>query len=119
MSTVLLLGATLVVATKALDCLSTLRAIRSPTCETNPIARALMRRLGIGPSVALVFVLASFWTAALAALALRSGSQGIQAIVASNCLLVALVQGAVAHTNWTGQWNVVTRVVLRVHRGGG
>ena len=34
-------------------------------------------------------------------------------------LPVAAIQGAVAHTNYTGRWNVVTRRVLLIHRGVG
>ncbi len=36
--------ALLVVATKGLDCLTTLRAVPVPAAETNPLARRIMHR---------------------------------------------------------------------------
>ena len=111
----LLLGtAALVIATKALDCLTTLAAVPTAAAETNPIARRIMRRLGVRRAVVLVFTLSTAWTGGLTILAAATGTLGAVLFIATG-LGVATVQAAVAHTNWTGRWNPITSRILRLH----
>jgi len=108
--------ALLVVATKGLDCLTTLRAVPVAAAETNPLARRIMHRLGVHRSVALVFVLATIWTCALATVTILMDSAVYAALFVGLGLFVATVQAAVAHTNWTGRDNAITSRVLHCHR---
>ena len=116
MTAALLVTAFALIVTKALDGLSTLRAVHDPDAETNPLARPLMRRCGVRATAALVFGLAVLIVAAALGLVWLSGSRLFAWVFVVVGLGVALVQLAVAHTNWTGRWNPITRRVLRAHR---
>jgi len=110
-------AAALVIATKALDCWTTLRAVGPRgSAETNPVGRWLMRQLGVARAVAVVFVLSAASTIALAAIVQSAQGTTLQWVYVSVACAVACVQGAVAHTNWSGRWNVVTVRVLQWHR---
>jgi len=115
MNTLILCTALLILGTKALDCLTTLRAVLVPEAESNPIARSVMNRLGVRRTVALVFVVAATWTCALTAAALATESLPVGVVFVAAGLFVALVQGAVAHSNWSGRRNRITRQVFRFH----
>ena len=116
MNLLVICTALLVVATKALDCLTTLRAVPVAAAETNPLARRIMQRLGVHRSVALVFVLATVWTCAIATVTILVNSTVYAALFVGLGLFVATVQAAVAHTNWTGRYNAITSCVLLFHR---
>lgn len=118
MTTLVLVAAALVIITKAADCLTTLRAVPVADAETNPLARGLMRRLSVRGAVTLVFVFACLWTCGAAALVLAQESSWASAGFVALALFVALVQGAVAHTNRTGRLNGVTVRVLAAHELG-
>lgn len=106
-----------IVITKALDVLTTLRAVGvRGEGETNVFAQRWMRRFGVGVVAAVVF-------AVTVAVALVVGVGAIRSdvvVVKVGCVVVggfvAFVQGAVAHTNASGRWNFVTRRVLAFHR---
>lgn len=115
MNTLIVCTALLILGTKALDCLTTLRAVLVPEAESNPIARSMMNRLGVRRTTALVFVIATIWTCALTAVALATESVLVGAVFVAAGLFVALVQGAVAHSNWSGRRNGITRHVFRFH----
>ena len=117
MDTLVICTAALILATKALDCLTTLAAVPTAAAETNPFARGIMHRLGVRRATALVFVLASAWTCALSAVVLMMESTLYAALFIVVGLFVAMVQAAVAHTNWTGRQNAITSRVLRAHHG--
>lgn len=104
----------LLVLTKLLDVLSTLRAIDAEQ-ETNPMAARLMRMFGVKVAVWFVFVVACAVVAASAALALFGPPWLAWAFVAFG-LLVAIVQACVARANVSGRHNVVTAVVAAWHR---
>jgi len=111
---VLVVAAALVV-TKLLDVLSTLKVIRVPQQETNPLAARLMHAVGVRPAVWLVFALSCATVAANTWLALH----GPRALAAAFCVLglaVAVVQACVARANLRGRHDAVTRLVLRLHR---
>jgi len=105
---------TLLVVTKLLDVLSTAQKIGYPLDETNPIARRMMRHAGTGRTIWLFFFLAlaiistAGWTAI-------AGGIIIQASFMALGLIISIVQGAVAHCNWTGQSNLITRRVNTLH----
>jgi len=116
MDTLIVCTAAALVVTKALDCLTTLRGIRSAAAETNAIARSLMQRIGIRRAVALIFVLALGCIYAAAAYALYSEQVVWRAGFVVIGLAISIVQAAVAHTNHTGRDNPITRRVRRMHK---
>ncbi len=97
-------------ATKLLDVLSTLARIRNTDAETNPFARGLMKRLGAGKTVWLVFILALGIISVAGFAALRGGLIMQIAFIALG-LAVSVIQGAVAFANWSGADNFITRQV--------
>lgn len=106
------------VVTKALDCVTTLRAVGPRgVAETNPIGCWIMQRLGVMGAVGLVFVVCAVLAVALAAVVVASGSDLLAGGYVAVAGLVAFVQGSVAHTNWSGRWNAVTVRVRALHRG--
>lgn len=102
-------------ATKWLDCRTTLRRIDSPAGETNPLARTAMARWGMRRATWGVFALAALITGTAAAAALGSPSPWARPAFTALGLAIAAVQGAVARHNATGRSNAVTRAVLRAH----
>ena len=116
MDTLVICTAALILATKALDCLTTLAAVPTAAAETNPLARGIMHRLGIRRTTALVFAMAAALTCTVAAVVLMMDSTLYAALFIVAGLFVATVQAAVAHTNWTGGWNAITSRVLRAHQ---
>jgi hypothetical protein len=110
------LAALAVVVTKALDGATTLRRIGPDGAgESNPVARAMMQRLGVRTAVVGVCVFAAVWAVLLAGLVLASGVAWLQLGYVVTALFVAVVQAAVARTNATGRANSVTRRVIALH----
>ena len=114
MTALVLLTAGALVVTKALDCLTTLRHVDAST-ETHPLARGWMARFGVPRTVLGVFVLSLATVLACLLLVLSTEQVWIHCSYVLAGTLVAAVQAAVAHTNATGSWNVVTRQVARIH----
>lgn len=117
MSALVWITAVYVVWTKFLDCASTLRHVRTAEAETNAFARRLMRRIGFGRAVWGIFGFVTVWTVAIAASVLATGNRWTALGYAALALLVGTVQLAVARTNSTGRFNVISRAVLRLHVG--
>lgn len=101
------------VVTKAADLWTTWRFV-GVASETNPLGRALMARLGMKGALAVVGVVAALLIATSWAVALRLGPEAM-GVLAAWSTVVAVVQGAVALTNATGRFNLVTRRVLALH----
>ena len=111
------------VATKFFDCWSTAVHMQGPSDETNPLARAAMVRFG--PS----FTIWAIFGLVLAIVAMVGGSAYSAATDLLDqpnppvlklfavwgyillALFISLVQAAVAHSNWTGRPNPITRAV--------
>lgn len=104
----------LVALTKAADCVSTQLYVRNAHTETNPVGKALMHKLGFTTAIWTIFSFVVVWVAAQAA-AVLSGSWVVSAWFVLLSLWVSVMQLAVAWTNSTGRWNVLTRWVLRMH----
>jgi hypothetical protein len=105
----------LIILTKWLDCMSTARAIGHPGQERNPIARELMRRYGVRATIWSVFGLTTLIVVTYLILLWRVpdmplGRGGF--LVVGTVLWIT--QGAVAHTNWTGRSNMLTRWLWRM-----
>jgi len=98
----------LLIITKLLDVLTTLARIRNADAETNPFARGLMHRLGTRQAVWLVFILAAAIISVAGFTAIRGGLLLQLAFVPAGSA-AAVVQAAVAHANWTGTDNMITR----------
>ena len=106
--------AALLVATKLLDVVSTLLRIGYPRAERNAIARYMMIRLGTGSAAWLVFVLALIIIGVAFVAAMRGGMT-MQALFIIVGVPISIVQGAVAHCNWTGRDNFITRHVRIIY----
>lgn len=118
MTELVLVAAGLVVATKALDCVTTLRSVGAfGEGETNPLARGPMHRYGVRSVAGVVLVVAVAWTALLATLVLWAGEPWLELAFVVQSLFVAFVHATVAHTNATGRWNPITVRVRAMHRG--
>ena len=104
----------LLVATKLLDALSTLARIRHVDAETNSFARGLMQRLGTRRTVWLVAILAAAIISVAGFAALRGGPL-MQVVFIIAGIAIAVVQAAVAHANWTGADNRITRQVRALY----
>jgi len=92
----------LMVATKALDCLSTARGLRTLpiSAERNPVARWLMRRWGVRATITGVFVTSlAFVTAAAAVTITLDDPVGYAAFIGYG-LVVSTVQALAARHNW-------------------
>ena len=103
-----------ILLTKLMDCISTLRAVPHPDAEINPLARRVMRRIGVRATVAMAFALTVVIVAVAASLVLLCPGPIYAWLFVGGGLLVSVVQSAVAHTNWTGRWNVFTRLARRL-----
>jgi len=104
----------LLVLTKLCDVASTLQRVKHPHGETNPIARKTMLRIGKTKAVWVVFVLALI-IIGLAGWAAISGGKILQTLFIIVGIAISIVQGSVAHCNWTGRDNVITRQVRILH----
>ena len=106
--------AALLAATKLLDVVSTLQRIDCPRAERNAIARYMMISLGTRSAAWLVFVLALIIIGVAFAAAIRGGTT-MQALFIIVGVSISIVQGAVAHCNWTGRDNFITRHVRTLY----
>lgn len=115
MNAAVVAAATLLLATKWLDCLTTVRRIARPAGETNPLARTAMAHWGVRRTAWGVFALVAAIVGAVAVAALGSPSPWARAAFVALGLPIAAIQGAVARHNATGRSNAVTRAVVRAH----
>ncbi len=106
--------AVLLVATKLCDVVSTLQRIKHYAGETNPIARGMMTRLGTSNAVWVVFLL-SLVIIGLSSFAAVTGGTFLQALFVLVGGIIAVIQASVAHCNWSGCDNIVTRGVRILH----
>ena len=104
----------LLVLTKLCDVASTLHRLAHPHAETNPIARQTMLCVGTTNAVWSVFVLALI-IIGIAGWAAINGGNIMQALFIFVGVAISIVQGSVAHCNWTGRDNIITRRVRILH----
>ena len=103
----------LLVLTKLYDVASTLR-FGHPHGETNPLAKPAMLRIGTAKAVWIVFLLALI-IIGLAGWAALNGGSIMHALFIFAGIAVSIVQGSVAHCNWTRRDNAITRRVRTLH----
>lgn len=108
------ISAALMIVSKFLDCWTTLKKIKSPYQEKNPIARKLMLQLGTKTVILLIFLL-SVIIVVTALLPVRFYDSTIfyQVAFVVIGLIISYVQFSVAHTNHTKRSNQVTRFLLK------
>ena len=129
MSILVLVVSALLIGTKFLDCYSTIRRLDLPKEELNPFARAAIIRLGKGTAIWGVFVIVIIVVAIVGGTAyaqiggLPDDPEGAipRLIIVWGYVLIGLVisgiQTCVAHTNWTGRFNIVTRILAARGKG--
>lgn len=116
MTTLIWVTVAYVVLTKYFDCWTTVRFVRTSEAETNAFARCLMRHFGFVRTVWGLFAFASLWAIGLAACATVSDDTSLAWGYMLLGSFVGTVQAAVAVTNATGRFNIVTRLVDKMHR---
>ena len=102
------------IITKLMDVLSTLRLLRDPMMETNPIARKLMHRLGMKGTVWLIFIVAIILIVTSGVISLYAGVVYQSAFILLG-LFISVIQFAVAYTNWTGTDSFITEAIRKLH----
>jgi len=106
----------LLVVTKLCDVASTAQRIGHSGAETNPIARRMMIRVGTGRAIWIVFILALI-IIGIAGGAAVAGGNLMKSLFIVVGLAISIIQGAVAHCNWSGHENAITRRVRVLHAG--
>lgn len=104
----------LLVGTKLLDVLSTIKQV-SAHSETNPIAGPLMRRYGVTAVSWSVFALVVAIVLIVGIGAIASGSDAYKIMVTVLGAIIAIIQLAVARTISTGHTNFISRQILKLH----
>ena len=104
-----------VILTKWFDCTSTLNKIEGIQMESNPIARALMYRLGIRGTVWFAFALAVLVTLlSQLYVQLWTVHPAWDWAYVFTGLFTAVIQGATALNNYQGRSNFVTKSLFRI-----
>ena len=104
----------LLILTKLFDVASTLQGLEHPDEETNPIARRTMFHFGPKNAVLIVFALALI-IITLAGWGAINGGNIMQALFTVAGTAISIVQGSVAHCNWTGKDNFITMRIRTLH----
>ncbi|MBV6474452.1 MAG: hypothetical protein JPMHGGIA_02761 [Saprospiraceae bacterium] len=113
MTTIVYIISALIIFSKYLDCYTTSSQITSVNQERNPLARKIMKRLGVHTTIwgifglTIIIVLVSIWL-----LFSFYDSTFYKIIFIAIGLFVALTQFAVAHTNKTKRLNIFTKFLL-------
>lgn len=105
----------LLIITKLMDVLSTIIRIKHPQIETNPLARKMMKKIGIKTTAWIVFAIVVIIVLFMGGIALTS-NPGYQIFFVVFGFVLSVIQFAVAHNNWTMRHNFITRLVLMYHR---
>jgi len=108
MTILVVLASLVLVLTKLLDAVTTYIRIKTVTQETNPLARGLMSRLGAGTTILLTTMLAIGIIGLSTGIAYRGGFW-TQILFFIAGVLISIIQAAVAHSNWYGVDNFITR----------
>jgi len=110
MNYLIFLASLILVLTKLVDILSTLQKISEIREEANPLARRFMSRIGHRKAIWIVFLLAIGIIVVSTVIALRGGLV-MQILFLIAAILISLIQGAVALSNWQGKDNFITKYV--------
>jgi len=106
-----------VILTKWFDCISTLKKIQGIQMESNPIARALMYRLGIRGTVWFAFAVAVIVTVlSQLYVQLWTEHQAWDWAYVFTGLFTAVIQGATALNNYQGKPNFITLLIFKTIR---
>jgi len=106
-----------VILTKWFDCISTLKKIQGVQMESNPIARALMYRLGIRGAVWFAFGVAVLVTV-LSQLYVQLWTlhPAWDWAYVFTGLFTAVIQGATALNNYQGKPNLITLLIFKLRK---
>ena len=106
-----------VILTKWFDCISTLKRIQGIQMESNPIARALMYRLGIRGTVWFAFAVAVLVTVlSQLYVQLWTVHPAWDLAYVFTGLFTAVIQGATALNNYQGKPNFITLLIFKTIR---
>ncbi len=104
----------LLIVTKLCDVVSTQHRINHAQMETNPFARQIMYRFGTKKAVWIVFLVALI-IISVAGLAALNGDRTIKILFVFAGVAISIIQGAAAHSNWTGKDNSITKHIRIMH----
>ena len=104
----------LLVVTKFCDVASTAQRIDHPGAETNPLTRRMMMRVGTTRAIWIVFVLAMIIIGVAGGAAVAGGNL-MKFLFIIVGVAISIIQGAVAHCNWSGHENAITKRVRVLH----
>ena len=99
----------------ALDCVSTVRHL-SPDTELNPVAKRLMRRIGMQQAVTLCYGVIAMFTLTLTAACLLSGSAKMTALCSAGLLVEGALHFMAARVNGGGYGRWTRPLLLPVVR---
>lgn len=113
MTIIIYIISALIIISKFLDCYTTSSQITSVNQESNPIARKVMKRIGVYTTIWAIFGLAII-IVAISIWLLFSFYDSVfyKIIFIAIGLFVVMLQFAVAHTNKTKRLNIVTKFLL-------
>lgn len=117
MEIIIYTAAFLLVLSKFLDCWTTSVRITHLEQEKNPLARLLMRKIGIQTAIWLVFVFTTLIVLFTVFAAMDPGSgHAVQIAFVLLAAFISVVQFAVAHTNYYSKLNPITRFMLNRYK---
>lgn len=102
------------VFTKFLDCYTTAVKITHIEQEKNPLARWFMRKVGVYPTIWIIFALTIAIVLFSTYFALIEPDVLWQIVFLGLAGFISGAQFAIAHTNYYGKLNFITRFMLRV-----
>ena len=101
------------VITKVCDCYTTVKYLE-PATEGNPLGRRLMQRYGMSAGTWSLFGIVIVALGVMWGIVALFDKTWVTVMCTIYATLIALLQGAAAHTNATLKLNFVTRPLLRI-----
>ncbi len=115
MKLLIIFGGLALIISKFFDVVSTIKRVRHYSGETNPIASRMMKKFGVQVSAWIIFVIVLLIVIYTVLVAFDTPT-GFQIIYVALCIFITIVQSAVAYSNWKGEPNRITRVVIKIHQ---
>ena len=110
MDILIALAISLLIISKLLDMWTTYKRIQSVQQEQNPLGRKMMHRWGVGNTIIIIGLVSMLIIVPTGYMSWQLKPYSILfGFNISMCLLLSLIQFAVAHSNWFGKDNIIVR----------
>lgn len=116
MITLLYITAILLIATKFLDSYTTDLRLKNIVQERNRFARLLMSKIGVRATIYGIWVLSIMIVAITFEIVIRIDTVLYSVSFIALGLSISIIQFMVAHHNYTGKTNFVTKLLLKIYR---